>query len=168
MALGTAVEVLARVESGAAALGISYKPLVTTAVEQRKIATESLVLIAAKGAARPRIRDVSRQRFVTYWEFEYVFDAWFRAHAMPPPTRWQRADHVEELEEAIEAVAAGRGLCIVPLDAAQSPAFRTRVMVLEHAGRRCRNDLYLLASPERVRGRDADLLQHAARKRWRG
>lgn len=158
----TANEVLALLESGRVSFGVSYRPLVTTGIASAPLAEESLVLVGPKASRRPAPSDVAALPFVTYEEFDYVFFRWFEAHELALPQPWRRVDHFDELEEALESVACGRGWSVVPLDAAQGRAYRTRLKIHHLQGRICRNQVHLVGSAEALQSEDAALLRLAA------
>src|SRR5690606_21324660 len=106
-----------------------YRPMISRTVHSKEVGRETLVLVSPPSVPRPRASAVASLRYVTYDEYEYVFATWLRAHRLEVPARWDALDHFGELEEALEAVAAGRGHCIVPKDAAASHAFRSRVRI---------------------------------------
>lgn len=160
----TADEALRLVESGIASYAVSYRPLISKLAQSRRIAEEELVLVSPPEAPPVRRPDLERLRFVTYDEFEYVFQAWWQAHGLEAPARWRTLDHAGELEEALEAVARGRGHCIVPADAARGHAYRERLRIDRPGRARCRNPVYLLATPSLMDAPDAMLLQRAARQ----
>lgn len=158
----TASQVLALLETGRVALGVSYRPLVTTGIASVPLGSEELALVGPKTRkATPRAGDIAALPFVTYEEFEYVFFRWFESQQLPLPARWLRSDHFDELEEALESVAQGRGWSIVPLDSALGSAYRSRVRVYR-LGRPCLNEVHLIGRERDLRGEDAGLLRAAA------
>jgi DNA-binding transcriptional LysR family regulator len=160
--LATAENVLRSVETGASTFGVSYKPLVSSTLIVTRIGEERVILIGPSSHRQPRRCDIAQLPFITYDEFEYVYTAWFRTHDIAVPERWNRLDHAQELEEAIEAVVAGRGYCIVPADAA-SRAIESGAARLCNASRRaCRNPIYLLTPPSLRESEDALLISRAA------
>jgi DNA-binding transcriptional LysR family regulator len=161
MHFANAEDVVRRVERGAAAFGVSYKPVLGISLSQRAVAREELVLISAAKAKGLELRDIAACRFVTYDEYEYVFETWFRAHKTATPARLDRGDHVRELEEAIEAVACGRGVTILPKDAVSTFA-RNRVRIVRFEKLRCENAIYLLAPAMEMNSADAQLIEAAA------
>lgn len=161
--LRTADEVEALLESGSVQYGISYRPHIVDGLASRIIASEELVMVGPKAARPPasaaRIGTVG---FATYVEFEYLFLRWFQTHGLTLPAIWQRRDHFDELEEALESVACGRGWSIVPADAARAPGYRRHLQIHRPQRRRCLNDIHLLAPPDHLDGEEADLLRRAA------
>ncbi len=159
----TAGGVLALLESGRAALGVSYRPLAAAGIASTPLGEEELVLVGpASRRAAPTAAQVPSLPFVTWEEFDYVFFRWFEANGIALPQPWHRVDHFDELEEALESVASGRGWSIVPLDAAQGRAYRSRVRVHRLHGRGCANEIHLLGGERELAGADAALLRQAA------
>lgn len=159
----TASGVLALLETGRVALGVSYRPLVTSGIASALLGEEELVLVGPKSRrAPPAPADIPHLPFVTYEEFEYVFFRWFEANRIPLPQPWHRTDHFEELEEALESVAAGRGWSVVPLDSALARAYAPRVRVHRLPRRTCTNEIHLVGSERELRSEDAALLKRAA------
>lgn len=159
----TAAGVLSLLETGRVALGVSYRPLVTAGIGSSLLGEEELALVGPKSRrASPALEDIPRLPFVTYEEFEYVFFRWFEANGLPLPQPWNRSDHFEELEEALEAVANGRGWSVVPLDSALGRAYGSRVRVHRLRKRVCTNEVHLLGSERELRSEDAALLKRAA------
>lgn len=159
----TAAGVLSLLESGRVSLGVSYRPLVTSGIASTPLADEELVLVGPKTRrAPPQPQDVARLPFVTWEEFEYVFFRWFEDNGLPPPQPWHRSDHFDELEEALESVAGGRGWSVVPLDAARGRAYASRLRVHRLGGRACINEVHLVGSERELKGDDAALLRRAA------
>lgn len=159
----TASGVLALLESGRVALGVSYRPLVTAGISSVLLGEEELVLVGpASRRKSPTAAQVSALPFVTWEEFDYVFFRWFEANGIALPRPWHRVDHFDELEEALESVASGRGWSIVPLDAAQARAYRPRVRVHHLQPRACSNEIHLLGGERELESEDAALLRLAA------
>lgn len=158
----TASGVLALLETGRVALGVSYRPLVTSGIASVLLGEEELVLVGPKRRALPAPADIPRLPFVTYEEFEYVFFRWFEANRIPLPQPWHRSDHFEELEEALESVATGRGWSLVPLDSALARAYAPRLRVHRLPRRTCANEIHLVGSERELRSEDAALLKRAA------
>lgn len=159
----TATGVLSLLESGRVSLGVSYRPLVSAGIASAPLADEELVLVGPKTRrAAPRAQDIACLPFVTWEEFEYVFFRWFEANALPPPLPWRRSDHFDELEEALESVAGGRGWSVVPLDAARGRAYLSRLRVHRLGGRGCINEVHLVGGERELEGDDATLLRRAA------
>jgi len=159
----TAEGVLALLESGRVAFGVSYRPLAASGIASMPLGEEELVLVGpASRRASPMAAQVPALPFVTWEEFDYVFFRWFEANGVALPRPWLRVDHFDELEEALESVACGRGWSIVPLDAARGRAYRGRVRVHRLDGRTCANDIDLLAGERELAGVDAALLRRAA------
>lgn len=124
---------------------VTYRPVAMTPVRCEPVAEEHIVLAAACGCEPPAaLDDISRTVFVTYDEYEYVFAVWFEAVFGAQPAALRRADHVTELEEAMESAAAGRGATIVPRDALINGPWRNRLRELRPGGKVATNTLYLL------------------------
>lgn len=158
----TAGQVLALLETGRVALGVSYRPLVTAGIASVPLAREELALVGPRTRKPvPAAAEIAELPFVTYEEYEYVFFRWFESQRLPLPARWHRSDHFDELEEALESVAQGRGWSIVPLDAAMASAYRRRLRV-HRPGPACLNDVHLIGRERDLRGADAELLRAAA------
>ncbi|MGD2068389.1 MAG: LysR family transcriptional regulator [Gemmatimonadota bacterium] len=143
----TAEEVFERVESGAAELGVVYRPKVSSYLDVRELCREELALIApARGLSveRPgRPEDLEALPFVTYVESSYVFGAWFEHHFGRQPSRIHSVQRYEELEEVVAMVALGRGLSVVPLDCAGEALDDGRVLVVQPAhGPPCLNPVH--------------------------
>ena len=159
----TATGVLALLESGRVALGVSYRPLVTTGIASLLLGEEELVLVGAKsGRASPAPDAIPALPFITWEEFDYVFFRWFEANRIALPQPWHRVDHFDELEEALESVASGRGWSIVPFDAALGRAYKSRVRVHRLQQRACSNEIHLVGSERELKSEDAALLRLAA------
>lgn len=158
----TANGVLALLESGRVALGVSYRPLAAAGIASVALGEEELVLVGPRRRAAPAAAQVPALPFVTWDEYEYVFFRWFEAHGIALPQPWHRSDHFDELEEALESVAAGRGWSVVPLDAAQARAYRSRLRVHRPRQRACVNEVHLVGGQTQLDGADAALLRCAA------
>jgi len=160
----TASGVQALLETGRVALGVSYRPLVTSGVSSVLLGEEELALVGPKSRRKsaPAIEEIPALPFVTYEEYDYVFFRWFEANAIPLPQPWNRVDHFDELEEALESVANGRGWSVVPLDSALGRAYRSRVQVHRLQKRVCTNEIHLVGSERELRSDDAALLRLAA------
>ena len=160
----TASGVQALLETGRVALGVSYRPLVTSGVSSVLLGEEELALVGPKSRRKsaPAIEEIPALPFITYEEYDYVFFRWFEANAIPLPQPWNRVDHFDELEEALESVANGRGWSVVPLDSALGRAYRSRVQVHRLQKRVCTNEIHLVGSERELRSDDAALLRLAA------
>lgn len=158
----TADEALRLVETGSVGYAVSYRPMIGKSTQSRRIAEEELVLVSPRDASPVRLADLHKLRFVAYDEFEYVFQSWRQAYGLEEPERWCTLDHASELEEALEAVARGRGHCIVPADAAKGHAYRDRLRIDRPGRRRCRNPVYLLGAPSLMDSPDVGLIEKAA------
>jgi DNA-binding transcriptional LysR family regulator len=155
--------VQALLETGRVALGVSYRPLVTSGIASMPLGEEELVLVGPKSRRRPPAPEaIPALPFVTYEEFDYVFFRWFEANRIALPQPWNRVDHFDELEEALESVANGRGWSVLPLDSALGRAYRSRVRVHRLQRRVCSNEIHLVGSERELSGEDAALLRIAA------
>lgn len=144
---GSHEEVVAALLSGRIDAGITYRPVVSTPIECEPVAEEKLVLLAQAGSEPSTKEEVARLRFITYDEYEYVFGAWFRVLLGRQPGQLRRSDHVTELEEALESVANGRGVTIVPSDAWLNGPWRSRCCPLLGSDAEVSNPLFLLYLP---------------------
>jgi DNA-binding transcriptional LysR family regulator len=118
-------DVIARVRGGDADFGLCFDEKVSRSVIFQPAYRERLVLIAPPALRRRSGRDglkaiVDRNPAIAYDESDYVFARWFAAVFGDPRRDIRFGDRYAELEEAIHAVAAGRGYSIVPLDAARA------------------------------------------------
>jgi LysR family transcriptional regulator, cyn operon transcriptional activator len=109
-------DVIARAEVGAIDAGFVYRATTHARLIAEPVFEEALVLVA--GAAwRRRLRtprDFEDVAVVTYDESDYVFGRWLGHHFGRRHPRWYSASHFDELEEVLAAVAAGRGVAVVP------------------------------------------------------
>jgi DNA-binding transcriptional LysR family regulator len=126
-------------------LAVTFRGVVATPIRSTAIAAEDIVLAVPEDAPDSLGDDVGAGTFVTYDEHEYVFGPWFEAVCGAQPARLRRGDHATELEEALEAVACGRGITIVPGDILDHGHWRGRVRALRPRGRAARNTLHLLS-----------------------
>lgn len=127
-------------------LGVTFRQVVSTPIQCSAVAHEEIVLVVA--AALPAATTweaLDAVPYVTYDEYEYVFGLWFDTVVGRQPPSLKRGDHVTELEEAMESVASGRGISIVPRDILDHSQWRGRVRELRPGGRAARNTLYLLS-----------------------
>jgi DNA-binding transcriptional LysR family regulator len=159
VSLAVAEQVLRQVETGTCDFGLSYKPLVSTSVSVIPITDERLVMIGPPQIKQPKRSELAKLSFITYDEFEYVYQHWFAAQGIAPPERWQRSDHYQELEEAIAAVRARRGFCVVPLDSVRLESPET-LQVFSRGLKACRNTVYLLVQPNLRDSSDVALIQN--------
>jgi len=126
-------------------LAVTFRRVVATPIRSTEIAAEDIVLAVPDSAPDSIGDDLSASTFVTYDEHEYVFGPWFEAVCGAQPARFRRGDHATELEEALEAVACGRGITIVPGDILEHGHWHGRVRALRPRGRAARNTLHLLS-----------------------
>jgi DNA-binding transcriptional LysR family regulator len=148
----TADEMRELIERGRVDMGVCYRPLVGPGIASRAVASEDIMLVGPPGSTTPG--NPADLRFVTYDEYEYVFLHWFNHHGIALPQPWLRSDHCEELEEALEAVANGRGWSVVPVDAARSRTFAGRLAVHGIGPTTCANTIYLAARDRLLDGED--------------
>jgi DNA-binding transcriptional LysR family regulator len=109
-------EVVQRAVSGDIDLGFVFRAVAHSALVVEQVFEATYVLVAGPAWAR---RLPSPARFVdvpmiTYDEADYVIGRWLGHHFGRHPPRWHAADHFEELEEVLDAVAADRGVAVVP------------------------------------------------------
>ncbi|MET3667443.1 LysR family transcriptional regulator [Caulobacter sp. 1776] len=163
LTFGTHEAVLAAVSSGAADLGVTYRPVTAAPVQSRPLAQEEIVLAVAKQARAPENLDViTATAFATYDEYEFVFGHWFETVFGRQPDSLRRLDHTGEIEEAMESCAAGRGAIIAPLDLVAAPSWRERVRVIRPLGLPlCVNTLHLLGLGAALASADADMIRSA-------
>jgi len=148
----TADQVYARLQAGSSDLGLVYTAKSTSRLLIEPLYREELVLVAPRDGAGPgvagdpaRLESYSRTPFVGYEEGDHVFGLWFQAVFGRPPRSLRSLHQVEELEEALELVARGFGVSIVPRDCVR--AARGRVRVVRPRARRCHNDVFAVTRP---------------------
>lgn len=144
-------------------LAITFRRVAATPIHCTAVSVENIVLAAAvscEDGIEDRLADAV---FVTYDEHEYVFGPWFESVMGVQPAGLKRGDHVTELEEALESVACGRGITIVPEDILQRPRWRERIHVIRPQGRPVHNTLYMLSLG--APSADAELVARLLRKR---
>jgi DNA-binding transcriptional LysR family regulator len=163
LTFGTHEAVLAAVSSGAADLGVTYRPVTAAPVQSRPLAEEEIVLAIGKLAVEPAdLGAMAATVFTTYDEYEFVFGHWFETVFGRQPDSLRRLDHAGEIEEAMESCAAGRGAIIAPLDLVEAAAWRERVRVIRPAGLPpCLNTLHLLGLGAALASTDADMIRSA-------
>lgn len=146
---GSHDEIVSLLLGGNLDVGVTYKPVVATPVECEPIANEQIVLVAPADSQPVEfgLATVERMSFVTYDEFEYVFGAWFSAALGGQPRRVRRSDHTTELEEALECVANGRGVTIIPADAWLNGPWRSRCRSMFASAPEVWNELFMLSIP---------------------
>lgn len=147
----TAEETAALVRNGEVDLGFVYVRLPSHALRFEPVYQEELVLITPVSGREWRKvdwmgRGAESAPFVTYEEHDYVFGQWFAAIRKRQSTQLTSVAHFDELEETIDAVAAGWGASIVPEDAARKYGGR-RVRIVHPAGRRAFNQVWLVRRP---------------------
>jgi DNA-binding transcriptional LysR family regulator len=109
-------EVVDRTLRGDADVGFVFRPTSHAGLEAEPVYDATYVLVAAPTWAR-RLRrpaDFDGVPLVTYDESDYVVGRWLGHHFGRRPPGWRSADHFEELEEVLAAVAGGRGVAVVP------------------------------------------------------
>jgi LysR family cyn operon transcriptional activator len=109
-------EVVDRAVRGEIDVGFVFRTVTHARLVVEAVYEASYVLVASPAWARrlptpARFQDVP---VVTYDEGDFVLGRWLGHHFGRRPPRWQAADHFEELEEVVDAVAAGRGVAVVP------------------------------------------------------
>lgn len=142
LSFGTAEEVWAAVSHGEADLGFSFKPSFSVRLEFEPVYREELVLISREALRRPTLAGLQIMPFVTYEEGDWVFSKWFSAVWNQQPKSLESVQHVDELEEVITFVQAGRGVSIVPLDAVRAAAQSGGLRVWRPRNNRCLNPVY--------------------------
>jgi DNA-binding transcriptional LysR family regulator len=109
-------EVVRRVIDGQVDAGFVYRAPLDARLDAEPVYEETLDLVANPLWAR-RLRTISDFHdvpLVTYDDGDYVVGRWFGRHFGRRVPRWSTAGHFEEIEEVLGAVAAGRGVAIVP------------------------------------------------------
>lgn len=139
-------------------LAITFRRVAATPIHSTAVAVENIALAAAITCDEGIENHLADAVFVTYDEHEYVFGPWFESVRGMQPASLKRGDHVTELEEALEAVACGRGVTIVPEDILRHPHWRERIRVIHPQGRAVRNTLYMLTLG--APSTDAELVAH--------
>ena len=141
-------EVVRRVADGQVDAGFVYRAPVDARLTAEPVFDETLDLIAnaewaRKLARRDAFEDVP---LVTYDDGEYVVGRWFGHHFGRRSPRWSSVSHFEEIEEVVGAVAAGRGVAILPGFCTRAapgqvrtvrwgkPALRNTVFAIRRAG----------------------------------
>jgi LysR family transcriptional regulator, cyn operon transcriptional activator len=127
--------VIARVRDDDADLGFCFEKKPSRSVVFEPVYREKLVLTVPQGlrlrAGNDGLRTVfDRLPAVAYDESDYVFARWFSTVTGDARRNIRFGDRYAELEEAIRAVAAGRGYSIVPLDAARALSAHSPVRVV--------------------------------------
>ena len=144
---GTHDQILEALVAGRVDAAITYRPVTAIPIVARPLAEEEYVLIGPSGTteAADTLEAVERLSFVTYDEYEYVFAQWFQGAFDAQPGRLRRSDHTSELEEALESVAARRGVTVTPADAWRRGPWKRRCRDLRPGSRPITNRLYVLA-----------------------
>jgi len=109
-------EVVRRVLDGQVDAGFVYRAPVDARLAAEPVYEETLDLVANASWAR-RLRTASAFQdvpLVTYDDGDYVVGRWFGHHFGRRVPRWSSVCHFEEVEEVVGAVAAGRGVAILP------------------------------------------------------
>jgi DNA-binding transcriptional LysR family regulator len=151
-------DLLALLQSGEIDLMITYRPVTSVPVESMSIAAEELVLVApvAEIGAYSTLVALGAATWIAYDEHEYVFARWFEAVHRQQPPQLKILDRMEELDEAIAAVSAGRGLTIIPADACRGHTDLATAAPVQ-------NTIFLCGTGSRLRSDDANLVAAAAR-----
>ncbi len=141
-------EVVRRVLDGQVDAGFVYRAPIHGRLAARPVYEETLDLIASPAWAR-RLRTIEAFQavpLITYDDGDYVVGRWFGHHFGRRAPRWSSVSHFEEIEEVVGAVAAGKGVAIVPGFSAQAaegkvrfvrwgkPALRNTVFAIQRAG----------------------------------
>ena len=109
-------EVVRRVLDGQVDAGFVYRAPVDARLSAEPVYEETLDLLAGPVWAR-RLRTIDAFEdipLITYDDGDYVVGRWFGHHFGRRVPRWSSASHFEEVEEVVGAVAAGRGVAILP------------------------------------------------------
>ena len=109
-------EVIRRVLDGQVDAGFVYRAPVDARLTVEPVFDETLDLLANPAWAR-RLRTIDSFEdvpLITYDDGDYVVGRWFGHHFGRRAPRWSSASHFEEVEEVVGAVAAGRGVAILP------------------------------------------------------
>jgi LysR family cyn operon transcriptional activator len=109
-------EVVRRVVDGQVDAGFVYRAPVDARLAAEPVYEETFDLIAGRAWARRLAAkaDFTDVPLVTYDDGDYVVGRWFGHHFGRRSPRWSSVSHFEEIEEVVNAVAAGRGVAIVP------------------------------------------------------
>jgi LysR family transcriptional regulator, cyn operon transcriptional activator len=146
VAFRTADEVFSLIANGEFELGVVYYPKLSKQIRCEKVSSEELVLVVPNGFSNRRAQSKAFEQavFVTYDECDYPFAKWFKEVLGGAPPVLNQGDHFEELEEVLEAIADGRGISILPLDAVRAFLQSGRVRLWRPGGRRCFNELFVV------------------------
>jgi DNA-binding transcriptional LysR family regulator len=123
-------EVVRRVLDGQVDAGFVYRAPVDARLACQPVYQETLDLVAGPAWAR-RLRTPAAFEdvpLVTYDDGEYVVGRWFGHHFGRRSPRWSSVCHFEEVEEVLGAVAAGRGVAILPGFCARAARGRVRLV----------------------------------------
>jgi DNA-binding transcriptional LysR family regulator len=123
-------EVIRRVADGQVDAGFVYRAPVDARLTSEPVYEETLDLVAGPAWAR-RLRAMAAFEdipLVTYDDGEYVVGRWFGHHFGRRAPRWSSVSHFEEVEEVVGAVAAGRGVAILPGFCVRAARGRVRVV----------------------------------------
>jgi DNA-binding transcriptional LysR family regulator len=145
--MGTHDQILEALVAGRIDVGVTYKPVTAIPIVARPLADEQCMLLGPASMVHPplTIEALEGLPFVTYDEYEYVFALWFQGVFGRQPGRLRRSDHSSELEEALESVAAGRGVTIAPADAWRQGPWKERCRDLGPDAPAITNALYVLS-----------------------
>ncbi|HWL86510.1 MAG TPA: LysR family transcriptional regulator substrate-binding protein, partial [Polyangiaceae bacterium] len=123
-------EVLRRVLDGQVDAGFVYRAPIHGRLSVQPVYEETLDLVANAAWAR-RLRTIDAFQdvpLVTYDDGDYVVGSWFGHHFGRRTVRWSSVCHFEEIEEVVGAVAAGRGVAIVPGFCAHADHRKVRIV----------------------------------------
>jgi DNA-binding transcriptional LysR family regulator len=142
LSFGTAEEIWESISRGDADLGFSFKPSFSVRLEFEPVYTEELVLISRHPLRRPTLAGLQTMSFITYEEGDWVFSKWFSAVWNQQPKSLESVQHVDELEEVVTFVQAGRGVSIVPFDSVRAAAQSGGLHIWRPRSNRCINPVY--------------------------
>ena len=141
--------VLQDVRAGHSDLGFVFSTPDAEDLQCEAVETEELVLVVPRASRGMKlsVEALSAARFVTYDEYDYVFNTWF-GHTFGKATEnIQSVAHFEELEEVIDWVASGRGVSIVPAPCVASHEGSGRVAIVRDSASPCTNTIFAVYWP---------------------
>ncbi len=141
--------VLQAVRAGHSDLGFVFSTPEACDLECQAADTEELVLVVPKASRGMKLAvdSLADARFVTYDEYDYVFNTWFEHTFGKASENIQSVAHFEELEEVIDWVASGRGVSIVPAPCVASHEGSGRVAIVRDINAPCLNTIFAVFRP---------------------